>query len=276
MSENASADAAGGTDEPEGRGRSAIIGSVGAEPLQITRHRPTPDLAPWLDYVWIVRWAVDTPVVQQVIPQPVVHLAAEGGRLNVNGVGDLHFSRTLAGRGHTVGIAFRPGGFRAFSNAPVSALTRSVVPLETVLGVDDRPIAATLLDPERGDTDLVDAACDWLERLGPRADPVIGEVGALVDAAEHNQDLTRAEHLAALAGVSLRTLQRQFGDYVGIGPKWVIQRFRMLDVAAVANAGGAIDWADTAVRLGFSDQAHLTRAFTRIVGISPAAYSRNR
>ena len=64
-------------------------------------------------------------------------------------------------------------------------------------------------------------------------------------------------------------------EYVGIGPKWVIQRFRILDAAAAAHAGAVTDWAGLAHELGFSDQAHLTRAFTRVVGTPPATYARD-
>jgi transcriptional regulator GlxA family with amidase domain len=86
----------------------------------------------------------------------------------------------------------------------------------------------------------------------------------------------RAEQLARLAGVSLRSLQRLFTEYVGVGPKWVIQRFRILDAAAAAHAGQPADWAAVAHELGFSDQAHLTRAFTQVVGTPPATYQRDQ
>ncbi|MGW0037903.1 helix-turn-helix domain-containing protein [Gordonia sp. NPDC003376] len=261
-------------DAPEGRGQGAIIGGGTSLPLRVGRYAPSEALAYWVDYIWIVRWSVREPHVQQVIPQPVIHVAAEGGRLSVHGVGDNSFARTLIGDGHTVGIAFRAGGFRGFVDGPVSALSRSVRPLQEILGVDDRPIAAALLDPMADDPELVNRAAEWLIGLGPTADPVIGDIAGLVDMAERDATITRAEQLAEISGVSLRTLQRQFGDYVGIGPKWVIQRFRVLDVAAVANRGGEVDWADTALRLGFSDQSHLIRAFTRIVGTSPASYVR--
>ncbi|WP_059037380.1 helix-turn-helix domain-containing protein [Gordonia desulfuricans] len=261
-------------DAPEGRGQGAIIGGGTRLPLRVGRHAPPQALAHWVDYLWIVRWSVREPHVQQVIPQPVIHVAAEDGRLSVHGVGDNSFARTLLGDGHVVGIAFRAGGFRGFADGPVSALSRSVRPLQEVLGVDDRPIAADLLDPDPDDAELTRRATEWLIGLGPTADPMIDRIAAFVDIAEGDATITRAEQLAEIAGVSLRTLQRQFGDYVGIGPKWVIQRFRVLDVAAVANRGGEVDWADTAVRLGFSDQSHLIRAFTRIVGTPPASYAR--
>ena len=84
----------------------------------------------------------------------------------------------------------------------------------------------------------------------------------------------RAEQLAEVAGVSLRTLQRRFHAYVGIGPKWVVQRFRLLDVTSAAHGDADVDWAGLAVRLGYADQSHLIRAFTQLVGHPPATYAR--
>ncbi len=97
----------------------------------------------------------------------------------------------------------------------------------------------------------------------------------LVAEAERRREIRRAEQLADVAGVSLRVLQRLFTEYVGIGPKWVIQRFRILDAAAAAHAERPVDWAALAQDLGFSDQAHLTRVFTQVVGTPPATYRRD-
>jgi AraC-like DNA-binding protein len=75
--------------------------------------------------------------------------------------------------------------------------------------------------------------------------------------------------VAALAQMSVRNLQRAFADYVGAGPKWVIQRCQLQDAAAHAAAAESVDWSNLAVELGFADQAHLTRAFTATVGTPP-------
>jgi transcriptional regulator GlxA family with amidase domain len=95
-----------------------------------------------------------------------------------------------------------------------------------------------------------------------------------VGRAEQDRTITRAEQLADLASTSLRSLQRQFTEYVGIGPKWVVARFRILDAAAAAHSGERVDWAALAGDLGYTDQAHLTRAFTAVVGTPPATYAR--
>ena len=73
----------------------------------------------------------------------------------------------------------------------------------------------------------------------------------------------------------MRALQRLFGEYVGAAPKWVIQRRRLLDAAALVACGRARGMGGRWPReLGYSDQAHLVRDFTSAVGTSPAAYAK--
>ena len=73
--------------------------------------------------------------------------------------------------------------------------------------------------------------------------------------------------------MSERTLQRLFRRYVGVGPKWVLQRARLHDAVDRIDAGRVTDLASLALELGWFDQAHFTRDFTALVGQSPAAYA---
>jgi AraC-like DNA-binding protein len=73
--------------------------------------------------------------------------------------------------------------------------------------------------------------------------------------------------------VSLRQLQRLFSEYVGVTPKWVIHRYRLLEAAERIATGTVIHWADLAFELGYADQAHFIRDFKRLVGRSPAHYA---
>jgi AraC-like DNA-binding protein len=71
----------------------------------------------------------------------------------------------------------------------------------------------------------------------------------------------------------VRRLQRLFADYVGVGPKWVIRRYRLHEITERMAAGGRIDWLRLALQLGYADQAHLSRDFTAIVGETPTRYA---
>jgi len=193
-------------------------------------------------------------------------------RVIVHGVHRRMFERRLEGSGATVAVAFRPAGFRPFLTGPVAALRDREVAALDVLGVDDEAVAHRALaasTPEEGAGLLT----DWLRTLHREPDPLVVRLAELVERVGSDRSLTRAEQLADLAGLGLRTLQRQFAEYVGVGPKWVVQRARLLDVAEAANSGGDVDWAGLAAELGYADQPHLIRAFTALVGCPPAAYA---
>ncbi|GAA4443156.1 helix-turn-helix domain-containing protein [Actinokineospora soli] len=224
---------------------------------------PSPALAPFVEYFWQVSWDLAEEFTQRVVPHPNVHLVFEPDGAWVYGVLHGLFRRTLTGRGHVLGVRFHAGGFRPVLGRRVSWLT------------DERFAAADLLPgfaapPGVPSVDQGDAA---LLPLLPEADPVVEEVRALVAAIAEDRDLTRVDDLAARSGRTVRSVQRLFNEYVGVGPKWVIRRFRMHEAAARADEGGAVDWASLAVELGFSDQAHFTREFTAAIGISPARYA---
>jgi AraC-like DNA-binding protein len=75
-----------------------------------------------------------------------------------------------------------------------------------------------------------------------------------------------------VSGMSVRSLQRLFGDYVGVSPKWVMRRARLHEAALRADGGEPVDWAALAIDLGYADQAHLTREFTATIGVPPSRY----
>lgn len=259
--------------QPHGMPEAVLYPDEAAERFTIARRHPRESLRPFVEYIWIVHWVVDGAHEQQVLPQPKIHLAAEDGRLLVHGVSRDPFSRKLLGTGHVIGVAFRAGGFRPFLRSSVGALEGAVLPAGAILGRDDAPVAAAALATVDDDemTALVE---DYLEAARPETDPFTEKVAALMERIENDPGIHRVDQVAELAGMSVRSLQRLFTEYVGIGPKWVIQRHRLLDAAERAHSGQRVVWAELAERLGYSDQAHLIRAFTAAVGTPPAAYVR--
>lgn len=254
-----------------GRPEAIVRPAQGARAFDVERIGPVTSLSEFVDYYWLVRWHVPEPFRQQVVPQPRVHIAAEDGRLFVHGVNRKPFFRTLSGRGHVLGAAFHPGGFRPLLKATVRGIHGTVRTGLDVFGLDDQPAARRILGTDDSAT-MVRTLETYLLAAEPEPDPLGRQVTELVHEVQCRPDLVRAEQLAVHAGMSLRNLQRLFSEYVGIGPKWVIQRSRILDVTATAHSGMPADWTALAHELGFSDQAHLTRVFTQVVGTPPAAY----
>ncbi|KAA0022720.1 helix-turn-helix domain-containing protein [Antrihabitans cavernicola] len=263
----------GEREDPRGEPGAIIRPDLAAPLIDVSRHHPRESLQPYVEYLWVVRWTVTSQHRQQVLPQPKIHLAAEDGRLLVNGINRDPFFRTFDTSAQAIGVAFRPAGFRPFLRSSVGALEGKVVPAGVLWPEDDAPVAARIL-AEADASVMVRGIEDYLDRLTPEPDPLVDEIAGIVERIEHDTAVHRVDQVASIAGVSARTLQRMFTEYVGIGPKWVIQRRRLLDAAERAHDGAPVNWAELADRLGFSDQAHLIRAFTATVGMPPAAYSR--
>ena len=231
----------------------------------VERHPPRPELADRVAHLWTVAWhlAPDDVHDQEVLSAPAVQLSVEDGRVEVHGVVTRRSLRRLEGSGRVLGCRFRPGALLGARGAALSSLLDRTVPAEQVLGpwVDRLP------------GDLGGAQELLLEHL-PSVEPqgrLVEQAVALLTA---ERDLTRVGDLADRLGTTSRTLQRRFEQCLGVGPKWVLQRQRISDALGEVEAGTRVDWAVLAVTLGFTDQAHLTRVFRDLVGVTPAAYER--
>ncbi|WP_367134711.1 helix-turn-helix domain-containing protein [Saccharothrix sp. HUAS TT1] len=85
--------------------------------------------------------------------------------------------------------------------------------------------------------------------------------------------MTRVDALARDVGGSVRRSQRLFAEHVGVGPKRVIRRYRLREVAERMEAGGRIDRAAPAADLGYADQPHFVRDCTAAFGETSTRYA---
>ncbi len=79
------------------------------------------------------------------------------------------------------------------------------------------------------------------------------------------------ESLAADAGLSRFQLLREFTRETGLPPHAYLVQRRVSLARRLIAAGGAL--ADAALGAGFADQSHMTRAFVRFFGVTPAGYA---
>jgi AraC-like DNA-binding protein len=256
------------------RPRGVLTPPDGARPFELSLHQPAPELAEFVEHYWAVRWDLrgQGPRTQHVLSHPSVHLVAEPGRSGIFGVPTRTFTRRLEDRGRVFALKFRPAGFRPFLGAPVSTLTDRTVPASTVFGADGESLVQRFL-AVGDESPLVELADSFVRDRLPAPDPVVPQVNGIVAQIMADREITRVDHLVCLTGLGKRALQRLFKDYVGVTPKWVIQRYRLHE-AAERLAGGEVDLATLAAELGYFDQAHFARDFRAAVGRPPAAYSR--
>ncbi|MFH0516393.1 AraC family transcriptional regulator [Streptomyces sp. M41] len=82
------------------------------------------------------------------------------------------------------------------------------------------------------------------------------------------------ERLAADLGTSPFALLRAFRGVYGMPPHTWLTDARVRQARRLLDAGGSP--AEAALAVGFTDQPHLNRHFSRIVGVPPGAYQRER
>lgn len=134
---------------------------------------------------------------------------------------------------------------------------------------------------QAGDALAFDGALlDLLQRLRPHARsgrpaeaPARQRFGAVIDYLQaHLAEPLTLEALAAVAGLSPFHFQRSFKAAHGATPHQMLMALRLLQAKQRLARGHKP--ADVAAAVGLADQAHLTRAFQRRYGVTPARYAR--
>src|SRR5258708_6367295 len=263
---------AGGLRRPSG----VLDLRAGLDLFDTWRRAPAPDLAELVEHYWRVRWNMPgpEPYVQHTLSNASVHLCVERGNARVQGVVTGRFTRLMKGRGRVFGVKFRPAGFRPFLGSPVAALADRTLSVRAVFGRDGDAHVRRVLALD-DDLEMAAAPAAFSQERLPPPDPAVAEVNRVVALIVAERAITRVDQLVDRAGTSKRTLQRLFHEYVGVSPKWVIQRYRLHDAAQRLAEGRDVSLADLALDLGYSDQAHFVRDFKSIVGRPPAAYARS-
>src|SRR5689334_16936641 len=257
-------------------GRGVLRPDLAASVIRLDRHKPADALAPFVDYYWIVRWDLrgQPSHEQTILPHPNVNLVFEASGAGIFGVDRRLFTRTLSGLGLGFGVRFAAGGFRPFWQAPISQLTDRVVPAARLFGPRAEKTRQAIMDDfDVDDGIMIGYAEVLLLSVIPKRDPLAEQAAALVSRITEDPALRRVDQLSAESGMTARSLQRLFADYVGVSPKWVMRRARLHEAAERADSGEPVDWAALASDLGYADQAHLTRDFTVTIGVPPTRYA---
>ena len=236
---------------------------------------PCAQLAGLVEHYWFVGWDMQghPPQQQETLPHPNVHLVIEHDSDGVYGVHTARYTKQLAGQGFAFGIKFRPGGFRPFLGRAVADMADQRVALAQVFGADGDELVRSVRLCAAPDA-MAAAAEGFLLARQPQGDPDVARATALVAAIAGDPALLTVDALAEQSGLNKRALQRLFQQYVGVGPKWVIKRYRMHEAVAQLQAGAAPQLARLALDLGYYDQAHFIKEFTALVGKPPGEYLR--
>src|SRR5262249_48515419 len=240
------------------------------------RYYPSPDLDPYVEHYWVVEWDLrgQAPEMAETLPHPSVHMIFEqNGLSRIRGAARAKFSRLLEDKGGVFAVKFTPGGFYPFVGVRVPRFSDTSARLHDVFGAEGDALDSRVL-AEDADLSRINVVEDFLRARRPEPDENLTLVTKIVYAVAKERGILKVEDIVDYYGLNKRTLQRLFARYVGVSPKWVIQRYRLHEAAEQLASGGPVSQTELALNLGYSDQAHFVRDFKAIVGVSPAAYAR--
>lgn len=258
------------------------------EHVDFTRIAPTEQLRGIVQWFWAVRWSLPdgAEFVQPVLSHPSANLSVgprssrglddDSVEATAVGVVTTIDRRRLRGAGWNVAAKLEPGAFGAFLRIDAAQLTDRIVPLDQVVDVDDRQLVRLMIEAS-GTEQQVSALAGVLTAALEGADPhrlrAARDCAGLGSMIEHDRSIRSVAQLARESGLGVRSLQRLFREHAGVSPLWMIRRYRLIDAADAARAGQPPSWSELAIDLGYADQAHLSRDFKAILGMSPTQYA---
>jgi AraC-like DNA-binding protein len=258
--------------------------------MQLIRHRPAAPLDRYVQCLWWSRRDEPLAYSEHILPSggvqllfalhetPIVCWPGSPSKRKIEWSGSLvhgpQWNYYVAGpkpRGAVAGVAFRPGAAGAVLGLPMAELADHHVPLSTLWGKHGRELHERLMaarDPIEVFSVLEQNLCARIQR-NLLMHPAIAHA---LSACSTTGSAVRVAEVQREAGYSPRHFIALFRAAVGLTPKhyYRIQRFNgVLRLLASRNER---DLAEIAVLGGFADQAHFTREFRELAGITPTQY----
>jgi AraC-like DNA-binding protein len=228
-----------------------------------------------VQHFWSVRWDLRgaKPIVPETLPHPNVHLVFEAEGASIAGVHTGRFTTKLEDRGWVFGVKFRPGAFKPYFGRSVASLRDRSVPIDEIFGTEGAALAREVSDL-RVNAEKAAAVEQFLNERSTPSDPNVERVSNIVDEIAENRDIISVDQVVERWRVGKRSLQQLFNSYVGVGPKWVINRYRLHEAVERLQASADISFTELAIDLKYFDQAHFIRDFRKLVGCPPAVFMR--
>jgi AraC-like DNA-binding protein len=242
---------------------------------------PSPDLADHVRRYWLPVWSLPPGevTVQRVLAYPVCQLVVTDAYATLVGPTSGLSTQELTGSGWAVGAMLQPAAGTLVAGRTVDQLVDQRLPLTEVTGLAGEALTDDVrrtVGDAADDPDVRMRAVLVLEealRALPAVDAEGRLVNAIVEYVEGDSSVQRVSQVCEKFAITERSLQRLTARRIGLGPKWLIQRRRLHEVAERLRGAEPPDLARVAADLGYSDQAHLTRDFRQVTGVTPGEFA---
>jgi len=246
--------------------------------------KPTPALAPYIKYYWILRDDAFTPVSERILPVGSVQMSFHKGRQLFSLTEEKLQPQSLV-CGHFIGfsdvistgdiemitVVFQPHAARMFFQLPVNEFRGHQVSLYDLGDIELSDLAKQVADTPENETCIKYIESFLLRRLQSYTSYHLGRITRVVDGIAMRSQ-TNVTQLSDIACLSKKQFNRIFVDYVGTTPKEFMRIIRMQKTLFTLQNEPRMDFAQLAYACGFSDQSHLIKEFKLFSGYTPIEY----
>ena len=232
-----------------------------------------PELEDLIRWFWIPRWhlAPGRTSRQELLPFPASNLVVQPDGVTLSGPSTRSSFRDLRGTGWAVGALLRPAA--AVQLHPDPGAVRDAEVQFTAPELHAAVVAAMGHDGGASSrTRAASAFSRWAAGRLAAPDRPGRLANAMEEAIATDRGIVRVEHVAERLGTSTRGVQRLARSHVGLPPLAIIRRYRLQEAAARLREDASVVIADVAAELGYADQAHLSRDFRTVLGLTPRDY----
>lgn len=235
---------------------------------------PPKSLAEQVAWFWVVRWQIASGQTsrQELLPFPMMNLVIQSNGVSLSGPTTGASHRELRESGWAVAALVLPAAARAFVHEPRDLLDREVdMDMPQLHGQISSLMDSTGHDPETAATQVLSLG---LRRILPQPEEQGLLANRLLETINESRDLVRVEDLAAALNLSVRSVQRLALKYLGLSPLTLIRRYRLLEAAQRLREDPSLSLVQLAAELQYTDQAHLSADFRKVLGFTPSNYRR--
>lgn len=242
--------------------------------MKYSQQLPHPSLASYIDAYWTATGAGVNSSTERILPDGCVDIILNPGEdcLTDNGkflmqsgkvylVGTMtDFKETrFSQHTHLLGIRFKPGAFPAFYKfASLHEFTNQTIE-------SDKAVAPDLQQ-------VIKNPADYLNRFfGAKLSSDKSSMLPVIDEIQRLGGQIKVEALAKMHFTTVRQLERNFKQHLGISPKEYIKLVRYQSAhSLIQDKRFNRSLSDIAFECGYSDHAHLTNEIKRYTGLTPS------
>jgi AraC-like DNA-binding protein len=193
------------------------------------------------------------------------------GQVYIQSVSTKGSAHRVCGRIGYLRTFFKPGKLNLFLGIPLHQATDHLLTLEDLEIKEHQYLEEQIMESSNMQ-DRIRHLERFLRRRLRWISPRIELAQQLAEITRRGGILLTVEELSENWSYSSRHLQRIFRDQIGVGPKKFLKIYRVKKVVDAMESGTFSNLTQLAYQYHFSDQAHFSREFKKVMGAKPKKF----